>query len=158
MIIGSHALIKRFLKGVFELRPSLLRYTTTWDVSIVFNYIKSLSENGLLSLKELTLKLVTLLTILSGQRCQTIHFLDIKFMEVAESSVTFCVDKLVRHSKPGAHVSKLEFAAYPLDNKLCVARCMKEYLQHTKQTRGEQTQLFISYSMLNHFVLCQKIW
>ena len=37
--------IKRFMKGVFELRPSLPRYTYIWDISIVLEF---LSHNFLL--------------------------------------------------------------------------------------------------------------
>ncbi|ESP01853.1 hypothetical protein LOTGIDRAFT_99731, partial [Lottia gigantea] len=41
--LGKHPLICRFLKGVFELRPSLPRYTHTWDVDIVLRYLSSLA-------------------------------------------------------------------------------------------------------------------
>ena len=32
---GSHPLVTRFLKGVFELKPSLPRYSVIWDVGVV---------------------------------------------------------------------------------------------------------------------------
>ena len=32
--LGEHPMIKRFLKGIFELRPSLPKYPSIWDVSI----------------------------------------------------------------------------------------------------------------------------
>ena len=67
--IGEHPLICRFVKGVFELRPSLPKYTEIWDVAIVLNYLKTLDPPQGLTLKNLTLKTSTLLCLLSGQRC-----------------------------------------------------------------------------------------
>ena len=43
-LFGEDPLVCRLLKRVFNLRPSLPRYTTTWDVSVCFRYIKSLSS------------------------------------------------------------------------------------------------------------------
>ena len=53
-IFGKHPLVKKLLKGVFEKKPSLPRYSSIWDVQIVFNYIKEMSVN--ISLKDLTFK------------------------------------------------------------------------------------------------------
>ena len=38
---GELSLVYRLLKGVFNLRPALPRYSTTLDVSLVLKYIKS---------------------------------------------------------------------------------------------------------------------
>ena len=39
---GELPLVCRFLKGVFNLRPALPKYSTTWDVSVVLKYITDL--------------------------------------------------------------------------------------------------------------------
>lgn len=54
---GEHPLVTRFLKGTFELRPSLPRYTTIWDVGIVLTYLRSFPALNDLTLKQLTLNL-----------------------------------------------------------------------------------------------------
>ena len=69
--IGTHPLICRFLKGAFELRPPSARYTTTWDVSVVLNFLRGLHPLDSLSLKFVTLKLVMLVALVSAQRLQT---------------------------------------------------------------------------------------
>ena len=46
----EHPLVSRFLKGNFELRPSLPRYSTIWDVGIVLKHLQSYP-----ALKDLTL-------------------------------------------------------------------------------------------------------
>ena len=65
-IFGKHPLVKRFLKGVFEKKPALPRYSSIWVVNIVFDYLKQWPED--IQLKELTLKLTMLLALLTGQR------------------------------------------------------------------------------------------
>ena len=54
--IGEAPLVQKFVRGVFNVRPQLPRYTSTWDVNIVLNYLRSLAPSKLLSLKQLTLK------------------------------------------------------------------------------------------------------
>ena len=56
--LGSHPLIARLLKGVYILRPPTPRYSSTWDVSKVTDYLKTLAPLRELSLKSLTLKTV----------------------------------------------------------------------------------------------------
>jgi hypothetical protein len=41
--ISSNVLVKRFMKGVYTLRPALPRYNVTWDVNVVLKYLKGLS-------------------------------------------------------------------------------------------------------------------
>lgn len=51
--------LSRFLKGIYKIRPSRPRYSTTWDTSIVLEYIKRLNDsNNLKSLAQKTSTLV----------------------------------------------------------------------------------------------------
>ena len=38
---GSHPLVSRLLKGVFELRPALPKHQSIWDISVVLNLLGS---------------------------------------------------------------------------------------------------------------------
>ena len=49
--IGAHPLITRFMAGVFNLRPALPRYTFTWDVNVVLQYLNNLGPSDKLLLK-----------------------------------------------------------------------------------------------------------
>ena len=69
--VGKHPLVKKVMKGIFRLRPSLPRYTVTYDVQVVLDYLDNLGENSVLTLKQLTERVATLLCLLSGQRDQT---------------------------------------------------------------------------------------
>ena len=68
---GELPTVKQFLKGVFQEKPTLPRYTVTWDPAILLSYLKTLTPVKELSLKMLTYKTVALLGLLSAQRCQT---------------------------------------------------------------------------------------
>ena len=47
---GQIPIVKRFMKGVFELRPTFPRISVVWDVNILFDYFRSLLEPSKLSL------------------------------------------------------------------------------------------------------------
>ena len=38
---GEHPLVTRFLKGIFEIKPSLPRYSVVWDVGTVLKYLQT---------------------------------------------------------------------------------------------------------------------
>ena len=61
----------------------------------------------------LTLKLVTLMPLLSAQQGQTIHYLSLEDMVASETSVTFVVSKPLKQSKSGSKPTVVGFVAYP---------------------------------------------
>jgi len=73
--VGNNTLVKRFMRGFVLLKPSLPRYNFTCDVSIFLNYLQTLSNDSL-TLKQMTLKLCALLSLLTAQRLQSIHLID----------------------------------------------------------------------------------
>merc|ERR1712002_235599 len=109
---GEHKLVCRFMKGVFASRPALPRYQVTWDVSLVLNYLKGLHPPSSLSLKDLSLKLITLFALLAGQRHQTLNSLDVINMSFTEDSVKFRIAEVLKQTRPGYQVPELVFPAY----------------------------------------------
>ena len=143
--IGEAPLIKKFLRGAFNARPQLPRYTSTWDVNIVLNYLRGVAPSKSLSLKQLTLKTAALLLLLSSHRGQTIMNFKIgSKMELRNNSVCFHIDDLLKTSKPGHHISPISFKAFPADRRLCVVTYLKVYMERTKTLR-KCSQLLISY-------------
>ena len=62
-LIGSHSLVSKFMKGVFQSRPSCPRHLATWDVSVSLSYLRTVSPKEDLSLKEVTFKLTMLMAL-----------------------------------------------------------------------------------------------
>ena len=70
--VGDHPTIRKFMTGVFNLRPPRQKVSFVWDVKQLFDYFKLLDHNDKLTDKDLTHKLVLLLLLLGGQRVNTI--------------------------------------------------------------------------------------
>lgn len=143
--VGKHPLVRRFVKGVFQLRPALPRYVDTWDVNIVLNYLRGLPPADKLSLKQLTFKLTMLIALLSGQRTQLLYLLNINHITFAESHCQFYISAPLKHTRPGFHQEPVKLPAYPSDLRLCVVHTLVTYLDRTRSLRGSGTQLLISY-------------
>ncbi len=142
---------------MFETKPALPRYTCVWDVEIVLDYLKNLGSNTELTLKLLTLKLVMLLRLLLGQRCQTLHSLNIKDMVLGESKCVFLLTSLLKTSAPNRHLTHIEFLAYLQNPKLCVINCLNAYLKRTKPHQCGTLQLFLSIQKPFKAVSCNTI-
>ena len=133
----------RFMKGVFNLRPSLPRYTCTWDVTDVLNHLKNLALSTI-DLKTLSKKLALLLLLLSGQRLQTIYTLKVSNIHISSCGCSIFLDSLLKTSRPCHHKSHLNFNYYS-DTNLCVIAHLERYISLTQSVRGTSDSLFISY-------------
>ena len=144
--VANHPFIVRYLKGVFSCSKPSPRYQETWDINPVLTYIESLYPLEKLTLKELSLKLVILLALTSGQRCQTLSFLDIGCMKSTPEYYLFYLQDHVKQSRPGNVLSSFFVRKYP-KQELCIYSTLGHYLDRTKSLRhSSSTQLLISYA------------
>ena len=153
---GQLPIAKRFMKGIFELCPSLPKYTTTWNVNLAFEYIRK-HDLALLTLQGLSHRIAFLLCLLSRQRCHTVSKLFIDNMILEDDKVTFLITEKLKHTRIGTHQKPLEFLAFPHDKKLCIVSHLKEYLQKTGNVRGPEKQLLISFTKPHKAVSCDTI-
>ena len=103
---------------------------------------------GELSLKELTVKLIMLLLLVTGQRGQTIHVLDINNnnMTQCNDSYTFTITEHLKQSLPGNPNPVITLKAYHNDERLCVfITHLKEYICRTRIIRGTESHLLLSF-------------
>lgn len=142
--VGKHPLIKRFLKAVYQIQPTVPRYTHTWDVLPVLTFLQSLHPLHTLSLRMLTLKLVMLTALVTGQRCQSLHLINLDYMTIYEQGVKFLIMEPVKQSAPGRQQPVLILPLYE-DDKLCAVTCLNYYIKCTNNIRTS-SKLFISYS------------
>ena len=143
--IGEHPTIRRFLKGVFEIRPALPKYTAIWDVGKLLDYLKTFQSASQLSLKDLTHKTATLLFLLTGQRCQTIHSIELSGIQSLPDLFRITILQPVKTSKPGKHIQPLELKAFATEPNLCIVLHLSEYIKRTNSLRGSHTKLFLSH-------------
>lgn len=140
---GSHPLICRLLKGVFNLRPSKPRYSYIWDVSMVLNLLRKLSPARELSLLLLGAKLLTLCALVTGHRCQTFQAMDILDMNLSATKAVFHLQQLLKHNSPKNPSTVITLNAYQEDKRICVVTYLRIYLKRTRPLRSS-SKLFIS--------------
>ena len=133
--IGSHPLITRLLKEISNLRTPTPRYSTTWDVTTVTSYLKTLFPLAELSLKNLTLKTVMLCSLSSAQREQTLCALNLNIQWVSDTCLTFIITERLKTSKPGKSI-EVRFECMPEDPKICRKCTLAEYILRIEALRG----------------------
>ena len=155
ILFGELPLVCRFLKGDFNLRPALPRYSTTWDVSIVLKYIKSLEALKQCGLKSLSYRLVILLCITTGRGDRTVFYMNIGLMMFEADNVTIFVPELLKQSRPGHPLEPMVLLSYP-DQEICVVSHLEQYIEKTKDHRKDQN-LLISFVKPHKHIITSTI-
>lgn len=144
--IGTHPMVVRFMKGVFELRTPQPKYQQTWDVEKLLSFFRTQEENKDLNLKELTKKLCALLMITTAQRVQTIHLIRKDCITCNEKGCTIVMKDKLKHTRPGHFQSPFQIPRYT-EEKLCVVACLEEYMKRTGSLRSKDTyKLLLCYT------------
>ena len=139
--IGDDPLVCRYLRGVFNMRPSLPRFSSTWDPEIAFKFLDVNSNS--LDILELSRKVAFLVAILSGQRISTLA--DIKFNHVKVSgSQVFISIGMVKQTRPGYSQQPITFQAFPDRPNLCVFNQINEYIKKTDSYRPTNQGFFLT--------------
>ena len=107
------------MKGVFLDRPALPRYSTTWSVDQVLEYFKSLEK---LTLLQLSGKLSMLFLLVSAQRCQTLHLIELADIKIENDTVFIAPNHLLKQSRPNKHLEIMVFKAYTKDDRVCIVK------------------------------------
>lgn len=141
--IGCNGYVSMAVTAAGNANPPEPRYNSTWKVSEVFKVFKKWGRNSKLDLRLLTWKLTVLLLLFSAQRGQTIWLLALSGLIETEEGVVFKMRHQLKHNKLGEPLSVIRFAKFAADTRLCPVRCLKTYIQRTKDRRGKIDQLLI---------------
>ena len=142
--VGEHPLVIRLLKGFFNLRPCLPKSTCIWNPDDVLEKLAQIAPAKFLSLEQISRKLACLLALITGHRVHTLHLLDIKCMSTTTDGIQFVIPKLTKTSRPSFHPQPIYLEKFELDKRLCVVFYIREYLDRTRDIRGEASKLFIT--------------
>lgn len=132
---GNHPLVNRFMRGVFNLRPTKPRYTETWDVTPVLQELRSMYPLHNLSLKELTLKLVMLMALTQAARVQTLHLLVLTGISTGDDYISVQLGGNIKQCRPNYNIQSVKFQAYSKDASLCVCKTLLTYIKQTEELR-----------------------
>lgn len=137
--------IKRFLKGVFKLRPTIPKYDHVWDVSLVLNHFKNNNSNNNMSLEDLTKKAVTLIAISTGHRIQTISLIMINNIVQNVNQLQINIPDCIKTTAPGRYQPNLIIPFFQDEPKICPAKTLIDYMHRTKDHRSDVKNIFITY-------------
>ena len=123
--------------------PFLSRYTETWDVDKVLDCLIEWPSLEDIQLKDLTVRTIMLLALLSGQRGQSIHSLLVEDIKFKDTKCIIVYSSVLKQTKAGMHIPPLELDSFQ-NEKLCIISHLKAYIQKTESLR-QGKELFVSY-------------
>ena len=142
--IGKHPMVTRLMKGVFNKRPPLPKYTTTWSVGDVLRYLRSLGCSSDLSLKDLSYKLATLLALVTAGRSSDLVLLSVNHSTSTREGIKFVLNGLSKQSRPNHTRPPILVQKYIEDPLICPIECFNTYVSRTNQFRSVDGQgLFV---------------
>ncbi len=141
---GENIYVKKFMKGVFNLRPPVPRYLETWDIDVVVKYLQTLGPAQRLSLLDLSRKLVMLFLIITAQRAQVVTKLHLDKMKLGTDSVTFYLENRdLKQGRIGYRPEPVCIKAFS-DRRLCFVLYLKHYLKRTMDIRDKHRLLVLT--------------
>ena len=69
--------------------------------------------------------------LVSAQRGQTIHLMNIYIMTKTDSFFSFTIHELTKTSKPRDLAKVIKLMAFTQDIRLCIYDCLNEYIKRT---------------------------
>ena len=133
--VGQHPLVCQTMKGIFQKKPPLPRYCSSWDISIVLEYIKSLGDNENLTIKQLSAKLALLFALISAERGSELVAHGLRFKKSHPEGVEFHLPELTKSIRVGKNLKVSFHASFPFDKRLCPCECLKVYETCTANLR-----------------------
>ena len=112
----------------------------------MLKFLKTLHP-AVITLKLFTLKTVTLLTLLSGQRVSTLHHFRLSQLQRNPTRVLFNIQGLLKHSRPAKRDLPITYHAFPHDVALCPVATPDAYLTAREKLENAalRDELFICY-------------
>ena len=142
--VGQHPIVSR----VMNLRPPQPRYETTWDVTVVLQYIESLGSSDSLPLQILSWKLAMLLALTRPSRSADLTRLDLRFRRYTPEGVVFQEAGLAKQSRQKNPKTEFFFPAFFQNSTLCPMATLRIYEQKTESFRSQEiegrTRLFLA--------------
>ena len=156
MNLGNDITVSRLFKFFYRERPLLPRYLVTWDVGKVLRFLAQWHPIDSISLKQLTLKTVSLIALTSSDRAQTLHLLDVENVHVVPQGVEFVVSAPLKTRRgapkkglPPKTVKCVSWDAPELDVAdyvdMYIRKTLKFRIKAVRLGREKPTQLFLSH-------------
>ena len=145
--VGAHPSVSRLLRGAGKVNPPKPKYDQTWDVNCVIEYIKTLWPLTELTLDSLTHRCVSLFSLATAWRCQSISLIRLEniIFSPGLDKVTIKLCDQTKTYTPGKAEPIVEIPLFQSHPKCCVLLTLKMYIEKTAAFRSANCEfLFIS--------------
>ena len=103
---------------------------------MVWDYLAAMPDIEDRSLKELTLRTVLLLTLLTGQRGQALHSVKVSDVRMFSQKCVLNFSEKQKHTRPGCHTEPATILAFSGNGaRLCLVKHFRAYLEKEKDLR-----------------------
>lgn len=138
--ISENLILKRLFKYFFQNRPLRPRHLVFWPVSQLLNFLSEWHPIHNLSMKQLTLKTVSLIALTSADRGQTIHLMNIDNTVVSDNGISFVIFDKLKNTRRTLKPKVVECVSSDISS-LCVSDYVTAYLDKTSMWRDQQAEL-----------------
>ena len=97
------------------------------------------------------MKTATLVALVSAEKVQSLHKLDLSCMMQEKDKFTFKFD-LLNQRRPSVTSPVMELCSFPENPKICVVKTSSHYLKRTQSLSEQESQLFLTYQKPYHAV------
>jgi site-specific recombinase XerD len=138
--ISSDDQVKRLMKGAYKLRPTIPKYTSTWDPQTVLNHISTWVPNKDLTIEKITKKLVILLALCTAHRVQTLSLIKLKNVHTYAAGIKIIISDIIKTSAVGREQPVLFLPYFNENQNICPATVIQDYLEVTNKIRTDSLQ------------------
>ncbi len=141
--IGKHPLIVKLMRGAYNKKPPVPKYSGFWDVSTVVDYLISLGPNSGLSFPDLSKKLVVLLALSSLCRVSELANIDRDSIVMDEGQAKFSLSK-PRKTQRNSPLQVITLKKMQPVSLACPVETLRDYLIVSDQFRsGPKSKLLL---------------
>ena len=130
--LGNDNRMKRFFRGISKMRPQKPKYKVTWDPGVVLTFLSSLHPNNDLSLEYLSIKVVTLLALITAQRVQTLSKITLSNIISLNDKIQIKIPDILKTSARNKPQPCLLIPWFKENPAICVASTLQRYMEVTK--------------------------
>lgn len=139
--VRKHPLVKKCLRGTYDIRTPIPKSNFARNISIVINFLLDFDCSS--SVLNLSMKVAILFAVLNGQRAQEMS----SVIKIEESYCIVRIGDLLKTPTAKHQPGEIIFQEYKGKQKICPVKNWKVYLEKTQSVRNGKNLLFLTMTV-----------
>lgn len=137
--------IKRFLKGIFKVRPPQRKYDFSWEPQLVLDFLSTKFPNDIISFRDLAMKTATLIALITGHRIQTLARIRVDNIIIAADGIQILISDHIKTTRRNSAQPCLQIPYFIEKPEICPASALIAYITASAKFRSDQQEfLFLT--------------